>query len=249
MAVSKPGTTATPAYRVIANELREAILQNRFPHGHQLPTEDDLAKKYGLGRQTIRRAFQDLAAEGLIYRIRRRGTFAYPVTAPLTNSFGHVDDIAAHSTDDETEIIEPLREVEGNPHVDDLLQLEGVHPSTLVIRRVQRSKPLYFASLQFPPAVATLLSAERALAEAGHRGRFTIIGLIDRQWNEPKHTLTETFCAMAATKEVASHLDLPAKAPIMRVERVYYDRVGLPVELATSFYHPTNFILRSRSRR
>ncbi len=107
--MSKPVTIPSPAYKFIANELREAILQNRFPQGHQLPTEDELAKKYGLGRQTIRRAFQDLAAEGLIYRIRRRGTFAYPVTAPLTNSFGHVGDIGAFSTDDETEIIEPLQ--------------------------------------------------------------------------------------------------------------------------------------------
>jgi GntR family transcriptional regulator len=247
--VNKTTTVPSPAYRFIANELREAILQNRFPQGHQLPTEDELAKKYGLGRQTIRRAFQDLAAEGLIYRIRRRGTFAYPVTAPLTNSFGHVGDIGAFSTDDETEIIEPLRVVEDDANVDELLQLAGAIPGSLVIRRVQRSKPLYFASLRFPPAVTELLAAERALAEPGHRGRFTIIGLIDRQWSEPILTLTETFGAVAATKEVAQHLDCPPRTPVMRVERIYYDRVGLPVELATTFYHPSNYILRSRMRR
>jgi GntR family transcriptional regulator len=247
--VNKPSAVTSPAYRFVAGELREAILQNRYPQGHQLPTEDELAKKYGLGRQTIRRAFQDLAAEGLIYRIRRRGTFAYPVTAPLTNSFGHVDDLGAFSSDDETEIVEPLVEVDSDANVDDLLQLAGGRPSAMVIRRVQRAKPLYFASLRFPPKVADVLATEPALVEAGHRGRFTIIGLIDRQWSEPILTLTETFSSVAAPKEVAHHLGLPTKTPLMRVERIYYDRIGLPVELATTFYHPTNFILRSRSRR
>jgi GntR family transcriptional regulator len=247
--MSKTVAVPSPAYRFIANELREAILQNRYPQGHQLPTEDELARKYGLGRQTIRRAFQDLAAEGLIYRIRRRGTFAYPVTAPLTNSFGHVGDIGAFSTDDQTEIIDPLRVVQSDPNVEDLLQLAGSNPSALTIKRVQRTQPLYFAWLRFPPAVAEVLSAERALGEAGHRGRFTIIGLIDREWSEPILTLTETFSAVAAPKEVSTHLQCPPKAPVMRVERVYYDRIGLPVELATTFYHPTNYVLRSRMRR
>jgi DNA-binding GntR family transcriptional regulator len=39
----------------VATDLREAILQSRYPEGNRLPTEEELAAEYGLGRQTIRR--------------------------------------------------------------------------------------------------------------------------------------------------------------------------------------------------
>jgi DNA-binding GntR family transcriptional regulator len=244
-----PARPATPAYKLIANDLRDAILQNRYPHGRQLPTEEELAAKYSLGRQTIRRAFQELTADGLIYRVRRRGTFAYPVTAPLTSSFGHVADIVDFSADDETEIVTPLRDAKPDPHVDELLQLGGQTASALTIRRVQRSRPLYFAHLRFPPVVTEYFATEPALAEAGHRGRFTIIGLIDRRWPDTIISLIQTMYAVGAPADVARGLDIKAGTAVLKVERIYYDRYGAPVELATTFYHPTNFVMRMRLRR
>lgn len=238
-----------PAYEQIAGELRDAILQNRYPEGHRLPTEEELSVEYGVGRQTIRRAFQELMSEGLIYRIRRRGTFAYPVTAPLTSTFGHIADIVDYSVDDETEIVTPVYETEVDTGVAELLQLAEPRAAALTIRRIQRGLPLYFAYLRFPPPVADFLSDEPALAEKGHRGRFTIIGLIDRHWPGTVINLTQTVLAVPAPAEVAAGLDCRRGVPVLKVERTYYDRFGAPVELATTFYHPTNYTMRMRLRR
>lgn len=238
-----------PAYKVVAAELREAILQNRYPQGHRLPTEEELAAKFGLGRQTARRVFQELTAEGLIYRVRRRGTFAYPVSAPLTSTFGHLDDIVDFSAEDETEVLEPLFDAQPDDHVAEVLGLAGSIPGGLTIRRVQRSKILYYAQLRFPPEVTKLLAAEPVLTEDGLRGRFTIIGLIDREWGERIINLSEAIRPAAASKEISSHLGIAPRSAILAVERVYYDRIGRPVELAMTYYHPENFLLRSRLRR
>src|SRR5262245_29179831 len=54
--------------------LRQAIAEGRFPAG-RLPTEVELAEQLGVSRETVRLAAEVLQREGLLFKIRRRGTF------------------------------------------------------------------------------------------------------------------------------------------------------------------------------
>ncbi|MEQ8786776.1 MAG: GntR family transcriptional regulator [Pirellulaceae bacterium] len=54
--------------------LREAIGAGRYPDC-KLPTEVQLAEQLGVSRETVRRATETLAAEGLLVKFRRKGTF------------------------------------------------------------------------------------------------------------------------------------------------------------------------------
>ena len=63
--------------------LRLAIEQGRFPSG-RLPTEVELAEQLGVSRETVRLAAERLQVEGLLVKIRRRGTFLKPEHLPLT---------------------------------------------------------------------------------------------------------------------------------------------------------------------
>lgn len=71
----------TVRYREIADELREAILQERslagtpLRGGVKLPTEPELGTHFDCSRGTIRQALQSLTAEGLIETRGRAGTF------------------------------------------------------------------------------------------------------------------------------------------------------------------------------
>jgi LacI family transcriptional regulator len=61
--------------------LRQAIKENRFADG-RLPTEIDLAKQLGVSRETVRLAAENLQREGLLVKIRRKGTFLRPPALP-----------------------------------------------------------------------------------------------------------------------------------------------------------------------
>lgn len=65
---------------LLARELRE----DRWAIGEKLPTERELGARYGVARNTVRRALDALEAEGLITRHVGRGTFrnAPPGAAP-----------------------------------------------------------------------------------------------------------------------------------------------------------------------
>lgn len=81
-----PRATAWGAYREIAAALRDRVTGGEFPAGAALPSEAALCAQYGVARNTLRRALDQLAAEGLITvrpgrgRIVAVGDQAEPVT-------------------------------------------------------------------------------------------------------------------------------------------------------------------------
>src|SRR6476660_3993375 len=69
-----------PFYHQVYLDLRATIDDGRWPAGHQVPPERELAKSYGVSLITIRRALDELAREQRVERTRGRGTF---VLAPI----------------------------------------------------------------------------------------------------------------------------------------------------------------------
>lgn len=61
-------------FRQVADQLREGIEQGEFPRGSMLPSEPELAARYGVTRPTINRAVAILRIEGLVRVERGRGT-------------------------------------------------------------------------------------------------------------------------------------------------------------------------------
>lgn len=76
----------TSIAKQIAERLREAIMTGHLRVGERLPTEDDLARRYGVSRPTIREALKRLAALSLI-RSRRGPTGGNFVAEPDPASF------------------------------------------------------------------------------------------------------------------------------------------------------------------
>lgn len=58
----------------VEQTLRKAIVEGQFPDD-KLPTEVELAEQLGVSRETVRLAAEVLQREGLIVKIRQRGTF------------------------------------------------------------------------------------------------------------------------------------------------------------------------------
>lgn len=59
----------------IYGQLKRAIMDETLPPGSRLPTEKQLSKSLSVGQVTLRSALARLEAEGLVERIRSRGTF------------------------------------------------------------------------------------------------------------------------------------------------------------------------------
>lgn len=59
----------------VLREIRQIVTNNRVPSDGRLPTERELAAEFGAGRRSVRRALDQLEAEGLVWRKQGKGTF------------------------------------------------------------------------------------------------------------------------------------------------------------------------------
>lgn len=64
-----------PKYQLIADDLREKIIQKQFREELSIPTEIELQQIYDVSRPTIRQALEVLVNENYLYKKRGSGTF------------------------------------------------------------------------------------------------------------------------------------------------------------------------------
>ena len=62
-------------YSQVENNLRQQIISGELGVGEKIPTELELCERYSVSRITVRKAVQNLVDEGLIYRLRGKGSF------------------------------------------------------------------------------------------------------------------------------------------------------------------------------
>jgi GntR family transcriptional regulator len=77
---------ALPKYRQLLQLLRQQILSGELAPGARIPTEEELVQTYGLSRGTVRKAIEQLAAEGLVRTEQGSGTYvstAHPSAIPF----------------------------------------------------------------------------------------------------------------------------------------------------------------------
>jgi multiple sugar transport system substrate-binding protein len=68
-----------PIYQQLKSLIVEGILERRYTPDTRLPTEYELCELHGVSRTPVNRALSELAAEGVILRHRRRGSFVNPL--------------------------------------------------------------------------------------------------------------------------------------------------------------------------
>ena len=62
-------------YRVIQDTIRHQIESGTLRHGEKLPSEQNMARDFGVAHMTVRNALNQLASEGLLQRVHGKGTF------------------------------------------------------------------------------------------------------------------------------------------------------------------------------
>lgn len=219
-------------YLEIADAIRQEIVNRKLPVHTKLPSEPELAIKYGAARATVRRALAKLQDEGLIYSRQAVGSFvAEPhVEQDLDQLFSFTEFMVYRGMKPGTRLIQKELQQIDDPE-SPVLHYLGLRPGAKVvyIRRLRLggSDPLVIASTWLPEARfpdfwdqdLKQQSIYEIMSAAGHKPTDAI----------------QTMEAVTLGLEDAALLTVDAGAAALLVRRVAYAS-GLPVEYAVDLY-------------
>lgn len=211
-------------WRQIAESLAGEVSAGGFPGG-RLPTEAELAQRFGVNRHTIRRAMVALAEQGLVRIEQGRGTFV-------------ADQLLDYVLGRRTRFSENLQS-QGREPGHRLLSVavtdcDAATARDLSLRRGAKvvrietlgaadGVPLSFAVHCFPARRFAALPA--AFAETGSiTAALARCGVADYT-----RKLTRLLARLPSERE-ARHLGQPALRPVLQSEAVNVDAAGVPIQ-------------------
>lgn len=221
----------TIRYREIAAALRRRVEAGEFASGRLLPSESELSAEYGASRVTVRKALEELRAEGLVEAHQGLGWFASgdPLRQRLARLGTLEGQLEASGIRSEREILE-LGVVQAPAQVRRVL---GVRRAVRLIRRnLADGAPFARVTVWCPTELGGHLTREQ---------------LTDRSFYElldvPLGHAVQTIAARAASAGDAELLGVPLGAPVLVCERTTFDAEGAAVLFATYVFpgHLTEF--------
>eukprot|EP01133_Synstelium_polycarpum_P022189 gene22189-26626_t len=236
-----------PAYQRLSRELRQQISAGTYRDGIQLPTESELAQHHGVSRQTVRRAFHDLVAEGIVYRVPGRGTFVTENSGRYLRHLGSIEDLMNLSRDTTMEVVSPLQrrvDIEAASR----LRLDTDVVYTVVFRRIHEGVPFVQTTAHLPEAIARQIIDLPAMA-AGAVSANTVIGLLEPLIDSPIVEAAQSITVSPATADVARDVDCEIGHAMLRVDRLYSNAQGVANELSVSYFLPEQYTYRVTLRR
>ncbi len=215
-----------PLYAEVRKRILGTLQSGEWVHGTRLPTEPQLAARYGVSVGTIRKAVDALVAERILLRQAGRGTYVSSHTEE--SDFGRY--LQFFTTDGERVIPRAELIAFSDRKASQLVAARlGIAPGAAVIQirnlRLWRGKPCMLDQIYLPRTVMPKLTREMFVARGG-----SIYGLYQERGGLTVLRVEESLGAVQSPPDIAARLGLPDAAPVLLVERTAFSFEDKPIE-------------------
>jgi GntR family transcriptional regulator len=223
-----------PLYHKLKKLVTEAIAQGRLTNDEAIPAERDLARMLGISRVTVRKAFADLVAEGVLVQRQGSGTFVAPksqrIEQPLSRLTSFTEDMRLRGIKTDADWLDRST---GLPTPEETLVL-ALSPGEKITRlhRLRRAdgRPLAIERASIP---------HRFLPDPDFAGT-SLYAALEARGLRPIRAL-QRLHAVALTRSEGELLDLPEGSPALFIQRVSYLADGRIVEFTRSHYRGDSY--------
>jgi GntR family transcriptional regulator len=225
----------SPLYLQARRQLLTMISSGEFPTGGQLPSEEQLARRLGVSRPTVREALALLQIEGIVSRRHGAGNFVNHVppqiSARIDELISFPELIAAHGFEPEMTDLRISR-IEGSASVTAALMLPPAAPVLLVQRLYLASgRPAVWMSDLLPAALVTDQTAWAAFTG-------DMLAFLRTTVAAPVAYAVARVSVEEVDRRIARRLRVKAGAGVLRIEQTAYTATNRPVVYSISHQRP-----------
>jgi GntR family transcriptional regulator len=220
-----------PLHYQLSNILRNQIISGELMPGAKLPTENELVKKYGVSRLTVRKAKEKLIEEGLIHSIQGSGSYLTEPEMWKLHPFTieSIDDILTLGKEMAFKIHEfrmvPNTEENAkklkNPHDRFIFQIIGV--------RYFQGRSISYVHYHLPFALGSRIPV-------GLLNENPFIPQFEKLAGIQVTEGVQSIFSSRASHGVAKNLGVLEGSPVLVMETLYFDPHGQPIEFVKAQY-------------
>jgi len=221
---------ASPLYKEVKRVLTQSLAEGEWRPGQALPSEARLAQRYGVSIGTLRKAIDELVAEGVV--VRRQGSGTYIAQHGANRLMFHFFHVVPREGEKQYPRTATLAFRRGRADAAEAVKL-GIAAGDPVLRIRNllslADKPVILDDLVLPQRLFPDLT-ERILSARDN----TIYHLYQARYGINVLRTAERLRACLADAGVAKLLGVKKGGPLLEIDRVAYTYHSAPVELRRS---------------
>ena len=219
-----------PLHHQVFRDLKSALEANEWRPGERMPTERELAERYGCSLITVRHALSELVREGRIERTRGRGTYVLQprIDRDIAGAMSFSEEMQRRGLDPTTRVVSARIEPAGEAIAGSL----GVAADAPVV---------YLERVRLGSGEPLLLEQARLPAErfpgllAFDLERRSLYDILSERYSTRIVRAREAVEPVVLKRREAELLDLPTRSLALQIDGVAYAADGSAVEAARSF--------------
>ncbi len=222
-----------PLYLQLATYLRALIKTLRLQPGQCIPSEIELARRFGVNRATVRQAIDVLSSRGVVRRIQGRGSFLTERVdePPPTLLLGTVEDYLYRGETLTTAVLGAGRV----PAPQRVAEFFGLPRTTAVFRiarqRSRKAGLVAYVLSYLRPQVGERIDTAWLETES-------LLRILPIRLGVPLGIIQQRIEAVAAGRGVAKYLEIRPAAPIVKIETRVWTRSKEPVDFVETYLQP-----------
>jgi GntR family transcriptional regulator len=228
-----------PLYLQIKETLRTRILDGTYRMHEQMPSEAEMMKAFKVSRITVRQALNDLQKDGLIFKLRGKGTFVAKPKAfqNVTRLQGFGEAMTPMGYETFSRVLRVTQRSAPKDVAERLKLKTGVEVTEIRRLRYLNREPISLDVTYLPADIG-----ERVIKEdLATRDIFLIL---ENEYGCSLGAADLQIEAMLADDTLARALGIEEGAPVLRIERLTHAADGRPLDYEHLYYRGDAFQYR-----
>ncbi|MBV6304504.1 GntR family transcriptional regulator [Candidimonas humi] len=235
----------SPLYISLAKALIQDIETGRYALNSLLPTEGEMAQRYGVSRHTVRQALRELKEQGLVLsrpgigtRVRSR-----PEAPRFFSGINNISDLLQFVGTTEMHVISHQEIVADEESAAQLRCPPGLawHRTDIVRKVPGRALPLCYLQAYVRPEFSGALRSAKII-------RKPIYSLIETRYGLRIVEVVQEITAANLDSNMAHSLKAEDGQAALKISRYYFDKNGTIVEVGIGYYPSGRYTQSSKFR-